>query len=184
MQVLSGYVFPSSLPSPSVLLPGFGQTQQAHPCSPPHHLPLSHPQWSASNSPEPPLRCPQPPLPLPGPDSNLDSNLEQLQKPHLLQEACLVGSLPTQIKQELQEASPETLALSWDIVHLPSARPGPLRTQSLDPHSDSHRAGTSPPHFQVRELRLGKVGLTCSESMHSPQCQEVQFRRFKGAHAL
>lgn len=68
---------------------------------PPHHLTPSQPQGSASNSPEPTTPPPEePPAPsrAPGPISNLDVNLEQLRKPHLLREACLDGSFPTRIK--------------------------------------------------------------------------------------
>ena len=89
--------------------------------------------------------------------SHRDSILEHHGKPHLLQEACLDGSFPAQLKQELQKASPWTLALSWGIVHVPGARPGSLQTlHPLIPISQPGGRNYSP-MFQMWTLRLGMV---------------------------
>lgn len=149
--------------SPSIQLPGFGQSQEVHP-----PIPTSPPSVSSSGLSQQLLELPRGPtsrnlLPLVPPldpattASHLDSILEHHGKPHLLQEACLDGSFPAQLKQELQKPSPWTLALSWGIVHMPGARPGSLQTlHPLIPRSQPSGRNYSPT-FQMWTLRLGMV---------------------------
>lgn len=95
-----------SLPLPSILLVVLDRPSKPILLAP-HITSLPPSPRALTATPQrPPLWTPPAPSPSPGPVSNLDFNLEQLQKPHLLREACLDGSFPTQIKQELQEASP------------------------------------------------------------------------------